>query len=153
MPVGPDAPPCREGHPGCLEGTASGTAIAAAARQAIAGGAVSSLMQLDPASIDARAVEEAGVAGDRLAIELYAVAGRALGRAIGGLINLLNPEVIAVGGGLINAGDLLFQPLRAAVPEMAFEVQRSRCSIVPAQLGTDAGLVGAVAWAAKTFSV
>jgi glucokinase len=151
-PVGPDSPPCAQGHPGCLEGTASGTAIAAAARQAVAAGATSSLASLDPSSIDARAVEEAGVAGDALAVQLYAVAGRALGRAIGGLINLLNPEVVAIGGGLINAGDLLFQPLRAAVPEIAFEVQRTQCRIVTAQLGTDAGLVGAAAWAARTFS-
>jgi glucokinase len=85
-------------------------------------------------------------------VRLFGDAGRALGRALGGLINLLGPEVIVVGGGLINAGDLLFQPLRAAVPEIAFEVPASRCRIVPAALGTDAGLVGATAWAFATFN-
>jgi glucokinase len=59
--------------------------------------------------------------------------------------------VIAVGGGLINAGDLLFVPLRAAVPEIAFEYPASRCRIVEAALGTDAGMVGAVAWAVHSF--
>ena len=150
-PVGVDGPACGQGHPGCLEGSASGTAIANSARRAVASGEPSTLATLDPETIDARAVEEAARAGDELAIRLFAAAGRALGRAIGGLINLLAPEVIVVGGGLINAGDLLFGPLRAAVPEIAFEHPRQRCRIVTAALGTDAGLVGAVAWAVRNF--
>jgi glucokinase len=79
-------------------------------------------------------------------------AGRALGRAVGGLINILSPEVIAIGGGVINAGELLFSPLRDGVAEIAFEVPAQRCRIVPAGLGTDAGLVGAVAWAVRSFA-
>ncbi|HEX6539677.1 MAG TPA: ROK family protein [Candidatus Dormibacteraeota bacterium] len=150
-PVGPDAPACSQGHPGCLEGTASGTAIAQAARRAIEGGAETSLSAVDPAQLDAHAVEEAARAGDQLAIKLFAVAGRAMGRTCGGVINLLAPEVIAIGGGLINAGDLLFGPLHAAVPEIAFAWPMQRCRIVPAALGTDAGLVGAVAWAVHSF--
>lgn len=150
-PVGPDQPPCDQGHPGCLEGTASGTGIAEAAQRAIAAGVATSLARLDPARIDAHVVEEAARAGDELAMQLFAAAGRAIGRACGGLINMLAPEVIAIGGGLINAGDLLFTPLRAAVPEMAFATPMQRCRIVPAALGTDAGLVGAVAWAVRSF--
>jgi len=150
-PVGPDAPRCSQGHPGCLEGTASGTAIAAAARRAIASGTPTALSGLHPEGIDALAVEQAARGGDELATRLFSDAGRALGRAIGGLINLLAPEVIAVGGGLINAGELLFAPLRAAVPEIAFDYPASRCRIVEAALGTDAGLIGAVAWAVKSF--
>ena len=150
-PVGPDAPACSQGHPGCLEGTASGTAIAAAAHAAVTRGAVTSLTTVDPAHLDARAVEEAARAGDELAMSLFATAGHAMGRACGGLINMLAPEVIAIGGGLINAGDLLFGPLLEAVPEMAFTWPMQRCRIVPAALGTDAGLVGAVAWAVHSF--
>ncbi|MGH7687434.1 MAG: ROK family protein, partial [Candidatus Dormibacteria bacterium] len=150
-PVGPDMPACSQGHPGCLEGTASGTAIAAAARSAVDSGATTSLAGVDRAALDAHAVEEAARAGDALATSLFAEAGRAIGRACGGLINLLAPEVIAIGGGLINAGDLLFAPLRAAVPEIAFAWPMQRCRIVEAALGTDAGLVGAVAWAVHSF--
>lgn len=150
-PVGPDAPACGQGHPGCLEGTASGTAIAAAARRALAAGTETSLATFDAATLDAHAVEEAARAGDALATSLFAAAGRAMGRACGGVINSLAPEVIVIGGGLINAGDLLFGPLRAAVPEIAFGWPMQRCRIVPAALGTDAGLVGAVAWAVHTF--
>jgi glucokinase len=147
----PDGPPCGQGHTGCLEGTASGTAIARRAHELLAAGEASSLTQLAADHLDAHAVADAAAGGDALATRLYAEAGRALGLAIGGLLNLLSPEVVVVGGGLINAGDLLFDPLRAALPEIAFAAPLARCRIVPAALGTDAGLVGAVAWAVRRF--
>lgn len=151
MPLGPDYPPCGEGHVGCLEGTASGTAIANAARRAVAAGEATSLASLSPDDIDGRAVQDAANSGDEVALRIFTFAARTLGRAVGGMINLLSPEVVAIGGGLINAGDLLFGPLRDAVGEMAFTVPAEHCRIVRAELGTDAGLVGAVAWAVKTF--
>jgi glucokinase len=150
-PMGLDGPACGQGHRGCLEGFASGTGIAESARRGLAAGAASSLADLAREQIDARMVEEAAKAGDEFSRRLFAEAGHALGRAIGGLINLLSPEVIAIGGGLINAQELLFTPLREGVKEMAFEYPASRCTIVEAGLGTDAGLVGAVAWAVHTF--
>jgi glucokinase len=151
VPVVPDGPRCGQGHPGCLESVASGTAIAAQARAALAAGEPSTLSDLGTA-LDARAVEVAAEAGDPLARRLLAGAGWALGRAIGGFINLLSPEVVAVGGGVLGAGELLFGPLRAALPEIAFAVPLARCRIVPAALGTDAGLVGATAWAVRQFA-
>ena len=147
----PDGPSCAQGHRGCLEGTASGTAIARRAVEALAAGERSTLGSVPAAQLDARAVADAAEQGDALAISLYAEAGRALGLAIGGFVNLLSPEVVVVGGGLINAGELLFAPLRKAVPEIAFEAPLSRCRVVAAALGTDAGLVGAVAWAVRRF--
>jgi glucokinase len=154
LPVTPDGPPCGQGHRGCLEGSASGTAIARRAAEIIRAGAVagSALSRLDPESVDARAVQDAAKSGDALACSLFTDAGRALGRAVGGLINILSPEVIAIGGGVINAGELLFSPLRDGVAEIAFEVPAQRCRIVPAGLGTDAGLVGAVAWAVRNYA-
>jgi glucokinase len=151
MPLSPDQPACGEGHNGCLEGTASGTAIAKAARRAVAAGERTSLAALHPDAIDGKAVQDAAHAGDEVALRIFTSAARNLGRAVGGLINLFSPEAIAIGGGLINAGELLFGPLRAAVGEMAFAVPAQRCRIVEAELGTDAGLVGAVAWAVKSF--
>jgi glucokinase len=147
VPVGMTGPACGQGHVGCLEGMASGTAIAARARQALQSGEPSNLP--DAGALDARAVETAALAGDALARRLFDEAGRALGRAIGGFINVLSPEVIALGGGLLGAGDLLFTPMRAAIPEMAFAEPLARCRIMPAALGTDAGLVGATTWALR----
>ena len=149
----PDGPPCGQGHRGCLEGTASGTAIARRAHELLAAGERSSLSLVAPERLDARAVADAAELGDALAVRLYAEAGRALGLALGGMLNLLSPEVIVVGGGLLNAGDLLFAPLHAGVREIAFAAPLARCRFVPAALGTDAGLVGAVAWAVRRFGV
>lgn len=151
MPLCPEYPRCGEGHQGCLEGSASGTAIARAAQDAVTAGERTSLATLPPDAIDGKAVQDAAEAGDEVALRIFSAAARNLGRAVGGLINLLSPEVVAIGGGLINAGDLLFGPLRAAVGEMAFTVPAAHCRIVEAELGTDAGLVGAVAWAATRF--
>ena len=152
MPLGPEYPSCGQGHLGCLEGTASGTAIADAARRAVQAGETTSLASLAPEHIDGRAVQDAAKAGDEVATRIFTFAARTLGRAVGGMINLLSPEVVVIGGGLINAGALLFAPLRAAVGEMAFAVPAQHCRVVEAELGTDAGLVGAVAWAVKTFA-
>jgi glucokinase len=150
-PISDDGPRCGEGHPGCLEGTSSGTAIAARARAELAAGRASSLQGVDPASIDARAIATAANAGDELALQVFNDAGHALGRAIGGFINVLAPDVLVIGGGLIRAGDLLLKPARVAATEIAFEIPYRRCKIVTAALGTDAGLIGAVAWAVRSF--
>jgi glucokinase len=151
LPLSPEYPSCGEGHPGCLEGTASGTGIAEAARRAVRAGEHTSLSALSPEAIDGKAVQDAAHAGDEVALRVFTAAARNLGRAVGGLINLFSPEAIAIGGGVINAGELLFDPLRAAIGEMAFAVPAEHCRVVEAELGTDAGLVGAVAWAVKMF--
>ncbi|HWF57547.1 MAG TPA: ROK family protein [Candidatus Dormibacteraeota bacterium] len=151
LPLGPEYPPCAQGHQGCLEGTASGIAIAHAARRAVGSGERTSLSELATATIDGRAVLAAARAGDEVALRIFTAAARHLGRAVGGLINLFSPEAVAIGGGLINAGELLFAPLRAAVGEIAFAVPAGQCRIVEAELGTDAGLVGAVAWVVRSF--
>jgi glucokinase len=151
-PISDNGPPCGQGHPGCLEGTASGTAIASRARAELAAGTVSSLSDLDRASIDARVIATAANAGDELSQRVFHDAGHALGRAIGGFINVLAPDAIVIGGGLIHAGDLLLGPALHAVTQIAFEIPARRCKIVTAALGTDAGLIGAVAWAVRSFS-
>ena len=146
--VSAGGPACGQGHPGCLEGIASGTAIAHRAQAALDAGEPSSLRD-HAGPLDAVAVEHAARAGDPLARRIFAQAGEALGLAIGGLINVLSPEVVAIGGGLSQAGELIFEPARAAIPRIAFPQPAARCRIVPAALGTDAGLVGAVAWATR----
>ena len=151
-PISDNGPACGQGHPGCLEGMSSGTAIAARAHAALAAGAASSLRGMDPALIDARVISTCGECRRRTVIALFTDAGHALGRAIGGFINVLAPDAIVIGGSLIHAGDLLLAPARHAVTQIAFAIPASRCKIVTAALGTDAGLIGAVAWAVRSFS-
>jgi glucokinase len=84
-------------------------------------------------------------AGVDVAVAAFARAGEALGVAIASAAHLLELDVVAVGGGLSNAGDLLLMPARAAFQRHARMEFAARCQIVRASLGADAGLVGAAA--------
>ncbi len=150
VPSSLDGPRCGQGHVGCLEGIASGTGIASQAAAALDAGEVSQLRGVHP--LTASVIADAAHGGDALARRVYAEAGRALGRAFGGVINLLGPEALAIGGGVGSHADLLHGPLRDAMAEIAFAAPLRRCRFGPAELGSDAGLVGAVAWAVRSFS-
>lgn len=149
VPSSADGPRCGQGHPGCLEGIASGTGIARRAEAALLAGEASSLP--GGQRLDGSIVARAARAGDPLASRVYAEAGRALGRSFGGLINILGPEAIAVGGGVASHFELLEGALRKGMAEIAFETPLRHCRVGKAELGSDAGLVGAVAWAVRSF--
>ncbi|MDQ7829329.1 MAG: ROK family protein [Armatimonadota bacterium] len=145
MTVALDGPPCFCGQPGHLEGLASGRAIARAAREALARGEATSLRELPPEELSARTVAEAARAGDPVARAIYERAGTALGAAVASLVNLLNPPLIILGGGVMQAGDLIMAPLWRAARERAFARPLEAVRLVPAALGEEAGLVGAAA--------
>jgi len=81
--------------------------------------------------------------GDATAIEALALIGERLGVAIASLVNIFNPEVVVVGGGVIAAGELLLAPARAVVAERALSPSRDVVRIVAARFGVEAGMVGA----------
>lgn len=143
--VQPQGPLCKCGNRGCLEAVASGTAIAREAREAVAGGAETSLTNLE--EITAREVSAAARAGDRLSISLLERAGGAIGLGMGTLINLLNPQVLLLGGSVMKAGSLIWQPIKAAIPRASLEAARRGLRVVSPALGQDAGLIGAVEYA------
>ncbi len=149
--VEPDGPVCGCGNHGCWEQVAGGRAIDRAARAAAAEHPDSLLAELaggEPATVDGRLVTEAAQRGDEVARGVLAQVGRRLGQGIAGLVNVLDPQVVVVGGGAILAGDLLLEPARAAFVD-AVEAPEFRPSvpIVAAELGNDAGAVGAAALA------
>ena len=141
---------CGCGNDGCLEAYASGPAIARRAVEAIEAGAVSGIPALaggDLSRITAQTVFEAVAAGDALADELVRDTARYLGVGIANLLNILNPEVVVVCGGVTRAGDHLFTPLRREVARRAFKPAVDACRIVPGALEGRAGVVGAAkAW-------
>jgi glucokinase len=143
--IDPDGPICSCGRRGHLEGLASGTSMARIAGERIAAGEVSSLSTLE--SITARDLGVAADDGDALALSVLADAGRLLGLSLGGLLNILDPEVLVLGGGAIQIGPPLLDHLYAAIQEQAFEITYSHVRIATAMLGQDAGLVGALEWA------
>ncbi|MCX5766932.1 MAG: ROK family protein [Gemmatimonadetes bacterium] len=141
---------CACGNYGCLEAYASGPAIAERAREALLGGEPSSLLTMaggDVSLITAQTVYEAAKAGDRIAAEVVRETARFIGAGVANLLNLFNPEVVVLAGGVAQAGEDLFGPMRAEVRRRAFKPAVDACRIVPGALGSTAGVVGAV----KTF--
>jgi glucokinase len=148
--VEPGGPLCGCGNRGCWEQVAAGRAVGRMGRQE-AMEPDSSIRRLaggDPDKVTGRLVTEAALQGDDVAKRILSEAGRRLGEGIAGLVNVLDPQIVVVGGGVSMAGDLLLDPARTAFDEAVEGLDyRPRVPIVPAELGNDAGAVGAAALA------
>ncbi len=139
---------CKCGNYGCLEAYASGPAIALRAAEGIEAGEETILTELVGGKLEqitAATVYEGVVREDPYATEVMRETVRYLGAGIANIINILNPEMVVIAGGVTRAGDHLFVPLRAEVRKRAFRAAEERCRIVPAELSGTAGVVGAVA--------
>ncbi|UCF21154.1 MAG: ROK family protein [Gemmatimonadota bacterium] len=138
---------CKCGNYGCVEAYASGPAIAARAIEGLESGASSVLLELagDLQAVTAETVFEAVVLGDPYATEVMHDTAKFLGVGLANVINILNPEVLVISGGVTRAGDHLFDPLRTEVRRRAFRVAEQACRILPSGLGGKAGVIGAVA--------
>jgi glucokinase len=139
---------CGCGNYGCLEAYASGPAIAMRAREALAGGEgslIPSLVDGDLSKLTAAKVYSASAQGDAIATEVVKETARFLAIGVANMLNVFNPDVVVLAGGVAQAGDSLFVPLRAEVRRRAFKPAVDACRIVPGALGSSAGMVGAVA--------
>ena len=148
-----DGPVCGCGNKGCIEAYASATAIRRDVKEALAKG-VQTMIEIPEGAEDdfgSRVVYDAAMKGDPFAVELFRKVGFFLGIAAGSLINTFNPEMIAYGGALSNAGDFIFKPLEETARANAFETPAQRCKIVRATLGNDAGIIGAAGLAVKRY--
>ena len=136
---------CKCGNYGCLEAYASGPNIAMRAIEAVEAGAASTLSALVAANqpITAQTVYEAAQQGDELALEVVNDTAKFLGAGIANLLNVFNPQVVVVCGGVTLAGDHLFVPLRREVARRAFKPAVQACRIVPGELINTAGVYGA----------
>ena len=151
MVVQADGPPCQGNCPnrGCLEAMCSGTALAREATKIARGRPDSGLGRALAAGreINGPLVTELAYDGDVAAIAAIALIGRWLGVGIANLVNMLNPDVVIVGGGVIAAGELLLEPARAEVRERALSPSKEHVRIVPARFGAESGMLGAAALA------
>ncbi|SHM84258.1 ROK family protein [Streptomyces yunnanensis] len=137
-----DGDPCPCGARGCVERIASGPNIA---RRALANG-----WRPGPdGDASAAAVAAAARAGDPVALSSFERAGQALAAGIAATATLVEIDIAVIGGGVAGAGDVLFDPLRTALRDYATLSFVSGLTVVPAQMGTDAGVVGAAAAAAQ----
>jgi len=141
-------PLCGCGNYGCLEALSSGTAIARRMQRLIEEGAGSVVLEMaggDLAKIDGELIVEAARSGDALARQVMQEAGECLGVGVANVVHLLNPQMVIIGGGVSNAGALLFQPVWDVVARRTMVAFRTNLRIVPAQLGDDVGLLGCAA--------
>jgi glucokinase len=145
MVVDVNGPRCTCGNVGCLEQLVSGSALGrdglrvardvpeSGLGRALAGGR----------AITGMLVTELAHDGDQAARDVLALMGTYLGVGIANVVNILNPEVVAVGGGVVAAGDLLLEPARRVVAERALAPSRDQVRIVPTRFGDASGMIGA----------
>jgi glucokinase len=152
--VEPGGPRCGCGNRGCWEQVASGQAVDRMAQEDAArnaGGGIALAAAGEP--VTGRHAARAARSGDRSARRIFAEVGRRLGEGIAGLVNILDPEVVVIGGGVADEGDLLLAPAREAFWETV-ELRRGRPDVplIPAELGNEAGAIGAAALALEELS-
>jgi glucokinase len=152
MTIEPDGPVCGCGNRGCWEALAGRDAVVRRAITKMQRGRQTRIAEMvdyrlgsiTPALI-ARSAEE----GDAVAVEVLAETAHYLGIGVANLIQLYNPQVLVIGGGIAQAGPPLFEPMMRTVRTRALMVPASTCRILRSQLGEDAGIIGAAALAMR----
>lgn len=151
MTIDENGPLCTCGNRGCLEAMAGGKAIAAKAHQAIMQNRRTELSEIHPPeSITALEIAKAATRGDLVAQEILAEAGNQLGIAITSLVNLFNPNIVVVGGGVAQTGDLFLEPVRKVVLKRSLPAAAQAVRITTALLGKRSSCMGAVVQALST---
>jgi glucokinase len=147
MVVDPHGPPCPCGKRGCWERFASGSGLGRLAREAAHAGRATRVLELaggDPEDVRGENVTTAAAEGDAEAIEVMGQFAWWLALGLANLANAFDPEIIVLGGGLVEAGDVLLTPARDAFKDLVEAVEhRPPIRIVPAELGERAGAIGA----------
>jgi len=147
-----DGPPCPCGNRGCLELYVGRRALVAAYLAHAGwspGGSAYDLARGDRAALDPRLLYEAANRGDPAAREVFTRAGIVLGVALANVTNLIDPEVIVIGGGVALAGDMLLEPARRTLAERAMLGASRVPAVLPAALGVGAGVIGAALYALR----
>jgi glucokinase len=151
--VEPDGPQCGCGNRGCWEQVASGRALdrlGAAAADKDRTILISRLAAGNP--VTGRYVADAARQGDAVAAGIFEEVGRRLGQGIAGLVNVLDPEAVVIGGGVAEEGDLILEPTRRSFTEAVEAPEhRPEVPILQATLGNDAGAIGAAALAIESL--
>ena len=149
MTVAADGPLCGCGNTGCLELFASGRAVERDAAARLRRGDKSVLLDMvkgDCDSVTTAQVGDAARGGDPLAGDIIARAAFYLGVGMVNMVNIFNPELVVIGGGMADLGDMVIAPGRRMVAERAFSVSAGLVRVTTAALGNEAGVYGAAAF-------
>jgi glucokinase len=150
MTIDDNGPICNCGNRGCWETLASGTALAREAKRQIKEGVRTSILKYaegDIEKVTAQVVHSAAKQGDSLAKELIARTSYYIGVGLVNLINIFNPELIVIGGGLSNIGDMLLEPAFNVAEERTYKKTFHAVRFASAELGRNSGVLGAAAFA------
>lgn len=148
--------PCKCGSSGCLGRYVSAVGMVNTLIGKLNDGQRSIIeewVERDTSKISAKMISDAYDLGDHVAIEVMHETGRILGFGLSNVINLLNPEVIIVGGGMSAAGDRLLNIVRETTAKHALKLSSSACKILQAQLGGTAGMIGAATYAIERLKL
>ncbi|MBT9137549.1 MAG: Glucokinase [Syntrophomonadaceae bacterium] len=146
IPVNMNGPLCNCGGRGCLERYVGNRFIVERAVERIereGGSLIVGLVGGDLGKVTPEIISQAALKGDKLSVEIWNEVGRYIGVAIAGLANLLNPEIVIIGGGVANADFLVFDEIKATIKKRAMRMPAKMVRVVPAKLGGDAGMIGA----------
>ncbi len=141
MTIVPQGRTCGCGNQGCLEMYASSRGIVMSYREGLRGGGDGDMAE----NITSERIYHAASSGEQAAVAVMEQMGRSLGIGIANLINILNPEMVVIGGGVREAWPLFIEAARAEILRRAFTYPAERTKLVPSELGDDAGMVGAAA--------
>ncbi|AGK98654.1 ROK family protein [Clostridium pasteurianum] len=145
MTLEKNGPRCNCGNYGCAEALASGTAIGKRGKEAVLKDEPTSLKNYD--DVTSYEVFLEAKKGDKVAGEILDKSLNYLGICVANLIVTFDPEMVVIGGGVSKGGDIVFEKVKEVVNTRCFKAMAESCKIVPAGLGTDAGVMGAVALA------
>ncbi len=152
MVVDIDGPPCQGNCPnwGCLEAVASGSALVreAALRVARQPDTLLGVAMEDGQALTGPLITELAFAGDPVAVAALEVIGVRLGVGISNLVNIFNPEVVVIGGGVVAAGEMFLAPARVSMRARALQPGRDLVRVEAAAFGPEAGMIGAALLAA-----
>ena len=150
MTIDVNGPGCACGSAGCWEELGAGRAIEREAKTRIKKGEISSLLDMAEGKIEditTIMVDKAAQGGDSMALEIIGQAAFYLGVGLANLVNIFNPEVIVIGGGMAAMGDRLLEHAERVMRERAFDFMARSVRMVTAELGNDAGIYGAASYA------
>ena len=146
-----NGPKCGCGANGCVEAYASGPAIAALGMKAVVQGATTRIAELCENDLDPitepELICQAAVEGDSIAKNIYEQAGFYIGVAIASIVTAVNPRKVVIGGGVAAAGEVILDPIRRTVQTRVCLTDLKHVQVVMAELGNNAGLIGAAFWA------
>lgn len=148
--------PCKCGSSGCLGRYVSAVGMVNTLIDKLNDGHKSIIqewVQQDHSQITAKMISDAYDFGDKAAIEVMHETGRILGFGLSNVINLCNPEIIIVGGGMSAAGDRLLDVVRETTAKHALKLSNEACKIQVAQLGGRAGMIGAAVYANERITM